>query len=96
MTHHSPGQTIATLTSAAALQKEATQQHIVFAWGEVLFTGVERLWGQLETTESLAYEDKLAAQVHVLEDATASLGLLCQNLRRTSRRLKRHLQALRA
>jgi hypothetical protein len=38
----------------------------------------------------------LVAQVHVLEEATASLGPLYHALGRTCRRLKRHLQSLRA
>jgi hypothetical protein len=57
---------------------------------------VARVWAQLDTAERLAYEEKLAAQVHVLEDATASLALLSDTLERTCRRLKRHLQALRS
>jgi hypothetical protein len=78
-----------------ALQKEATQQRMMFAWGKVPFTDVARVWPQLDAAERLAYENKLTARVHVLEDATASLGLLSHRLRRTSRRLERHLQALR-
>jgi hypothetical protein len=95
MTRHSPGQTIADLTAAATLQTEATHQHMVFAWGQTLFTELRWVWAQLETDEALAYEDKVAAQVHVLEDATASLGLLSHTLGRTRRRLARHLQSLR-
>jgi hypothetical protein len=95
MTQHSPGQAIAELTAAATLQTEATYQHVVFAWGQTLFTELRRVWAQLETAEGLAYEDKVAAQVHVLEDATASLGLLSDTLGRSCRRLRRHLQALR-
>jgi hypothetical protein len=94
MRRHSPGQTIATLTAATALQREATHQHLVFGWGHTLFTEVGRVWAHLDTAESLAYEDKLTAQVQVLEDATASLALLSDTLERTCRRLKRHLQAL--
>jgi hypothetical protein len=96
MRRHSSGQMIAELSAAATLQREATHQHIVFAWGHTLFTELGRVWAQLGTDESLAYEDKLAAQVHVLDDATASLALLSDTLERTCRRLKRHLQALRA
>jgi hypothetical protein len=95
MIRHHSGQTIATLTAAAMLQKDATQQRVVCGWGQILFRELGRAWARLETTESLAYEDKLAAQVHVLEDASASLGLLSHSLRHTCRRLKRHLQALR-
>ncbi|HEX9872021.1 MAG TPA: hypothetical protein VGC99_26175 [Candidatus Tectomicrobia bacterium] len=95
MTRHNPGQTMAKLTAAATLQMEATHQGAVLAWGQTLFTEVARVWAQLDTAETLAYEDKVAAQVHVLEDATASLTLLSDNLERTSRRLRRHLQSLR-
>jgi hypothetical protein len=89
MTPHSPGQTIATL------QTEAAQQRVVFAWGQTLFTELGRVWGQLDTAEALAYEEKVAAQVHVLEDATASLELLYDTLEGTCRRLRRQVQSLR-
>ena len=92
---HSPRQTIAELTTAAALQWEATHRRVVFVWGQTLFTELARVWAQLDTAEALAYEDKVAAQVHVLEDATASLELLSDTLEGTCRRLKRHLRALR-
>jgi hypothetical protein len=95
MTRHSPGQTIAKLTAAATLQTEATHQRVVFEWGQALFTELGRVWAQLETEDTLAYEDKVAAQVHVLEDATASIALLSNTLGRTCRRLTRHLQSLR-
>jgi hypothetical protein len=95
MTRHNPGQTIAKLTAAATLQMEATHQRAVLAWGQTLFTEAGRVWAQLDSAETLAYEDKVAAQVHVLEDAAASLGLLSETLERTSRRLRRHLQSLR-
>jgi hypothetical protein len=94
MTRHNPGQTIGKLTAAATLQMEATHQYTVMAWGQTLFTEVARVWAQLDCAETLAYEDKVAAQVHVLEDTTASLTLLSDTLERTSRRLRRHLQSL--
>jgi hypothetical protein len=95
MTRHSPGKMIAELTTAATLQTETTYQHVVFAWGQTLFTELRRVWAQLDTAEALAYEEKLAAQVHVLDDATTSLGLLYDTLEDTRRRLRRHLQSLR-
>jgi hypothetical protein len=76
------------------MQSEVTHQRLVFMWGQVLFTELRRVWTQLDTEEALAYEDKLAAQVHVLEDATASLELLYDTLGRSCRRLTRHLQSL--
>jgi hypothetical protein len=94
MTRHNRGKTIAELTAAATMQTEATRQRVVFEWGQTLFTELRRVWAQLETEEALAYEDKVAAQVHVLEDATASLEQLYHALGRTCRRLTRHLQSL--
>jgi hypothetical protein len=96
MKPHSPGQAMTELTAAATMQTEATHQRMVFEWGQILFTELRRVWAQLDTQEALAYEDKLVAQVHVLEEATASLGPLYHALGRTCRRLKRHLQSLRA
>jgi hypothetical protein len=96
MKGHSPGQAIAELTAAATMQMEATHQRLVFEWGQILCTELRRVWTQLEREEALAYEDKLAAQVHVLEEATASLRQLHHTLGRSCRRLKRHLQALRS
>jgi hypothetical protein len=95
MIRHNPGHTIAQLTAAATLQMEATHQRTVLAWGQTLFSELGRVWAQLDSAETLAYEDKVAAQVHVLEDATASLELLSDTLERTSRRLRRHLLSLR-
>jgi hypothetical protein len=80
MIRHSPGQMIAEMTVAATLQTETTHQRIVLAWGQALFAEVGRVWAQLDTDDTLAYEDKLAAQVHVLEDATTSLELLSDAL----------------
>jgi hypothetical protein len=91
----SPGQVVAELTTAAALQSEATHQRVVFAWGQTLFTELGRVWGELDTAEKLAHEDKVAAQVHMLEEATASLELLSDTLEGTCRRLKQHLHSLR-
>jgi hypothetical protein len=39
MIRHGSGETMATLTTAATLQREATDQHLVFAWGQALFNG---------------------------------------------------------
>jgi hypothetical protein len=94
MTRYSPGQTSAELTAAATMQTEAARQRVVFAWGQILFTELRRVWAQLDTAEALAYEDKLAAQVHVLEEATASLAELSRTLGRSCRRLKRQLRSL--
>ena len=96
MIQHSLGQTRAMLTAAATLPREAIQRRIVFAWGEVLCIELTRVWGLLDTAERLAYADKLATQVHVLDDASVSLRLLAQTLKRTGRRLQRHLHSWRS
>jgi hypothetical protein len=96
MTWHSPGQVVAELITAAVLQTETTHQHIVLAWGQALFAELGRVWAQLDIEDTLAYENKLAVQVHVLEDATASLELLSDALGGTCRRLKQHPQSLRS
>jgi hypothetical protein len=93
---HSPGKAIAELTAAATMQTEVTQQRVVFELGQTLFTELRRVWAQLDSEDSLAYEDKVAAQLHVLEEATGSLGQLYHTLGRTCRRLKRHLQSMRS
>jgi hypothetical protein len=95
MRQHSPAQTIAELTAAATMQTEISHQQVVFAWGQTIFTELRWIWARLESEEALAYEDKVAAQVHVLEEATASLRQLHDTLGGTCRRLKRHLKSLR-
>jgi hypothetical protein len=92
----SPGQGVAELTTAAARQRDATHQRVVFAWGQALFAELARVWAQLDPDDGLAYADKVAAQVHVLEDATASIEWLSDALGGTCRRLTRHLQSLRS
>jgi hypothetical protein len=94
MKMHRPEEASTELTATATMQTEATDQGVVFAWGQIMFTELRRVWAQLDTADSLAYEDQLAAQVHVLKEATASVGLLHHTLRRAGRRLARHLQSL--
>jgi hypothetical protein len=57
-------------------------------------TRLLRVWKQLEAQDGLAYEDKVAAQLHVLEEATSSLWHLHKALVRTNRTLKAHQQQL--
>jgi hypothetical protein len=62
MTWHSPGQVIAELITAAVLQTETIHQRIVLAWGQALFAELGRVWAQLDTEDTLAYEDKRGAR----------------------------------
>jgi hypothetical protein len=86
------GQTVAELTEAAAIQAEITRDRLALEWGEIVVTRLLKVWKQLEGHESLAYEDKVAAQAHILDEATSSLWHLHKSLLRTSRRLKTHYQ----
>ena len=59
---------------------------------------IERLrgvWEQIENLDTLAYEDKVTAQVRTLEEATSCLWHLHHSLVATRRLLKRHQRSLR-
>jgi hypothetical protein len=86
---------IADLVEAALLQEEFAQQRRAIEWGELVFAQLTRIWNHLEAHESLAHEDKVAAQIRVLDEATAMLWRLQKPLVRTRRLLKQHRQNLR-
>ena len=96
MTPNSPRPMSAELTAAATLHTETTRQRLLLAWGQALCAEAGRVWAALDAEETLAYEEKLATQVHVLDDAAASLRVLSHRMARTSRRYRRHLRSLRA
>jgi hypothetical protein len=95
MRQHGSEQAIAKLIEAAALQAEITQHRLALEWGQMLFTHAVRLWDKIEAHEALAYEDKVAAQVHMLAEATRSLWELHRMLARIRRVLQQHRQYLR-
>ena len=86
---------IAELAEAAALQEEVAQDRLALEWGQLLFTRLVRLWDCIEAHETLAYEDKVSAQIRVLDEATTTLWRLHRTLTQTRRLLKRHEQNLR-
>ena len=88
------GQTVADLTEAVAIQAEVDHDRLALEWGHIVVTRLLKVWKQLEAQDVLAYEDKVAAQVHVLEEATSSLWHLHKALVRTNRTLKAHRQQL--
>ena len=88
------GQTVADLTEAVAIQAEVAHDRLALEWGHIVVTRLLKVWKQLEAQDELAYEDKVAAQVHVLEDATSSLWHLHKALVRTNRTLKAHQHQL--
>jgi hypothetical protein len=83
------------LRATAAIQAEASGQHLLFEWGQTVMERLHGVWEQIETLDTLAYEDKVAAQVRTLEEATSSLWHLHHSLVATRRLLKRHQQQLR-
>jgi hypothetical protein len=52
------------------------------------------VWCQLEAFEAMAYEQKVAAQVRTLDEATGSLWHLHKALVATRRQLERHQRDL--
>jgi hypothetical protein len=83
------------LTAAATIQAEASGQRLLFEWGQYIIERLCGVWEQIENLDTLAYEDKVTAQVRTLEEATSSLWHLHHSLVATRRLLKRHQRSLR-
>jgi hypothetical protein len=94
MEQPSVGQTVADLTEAVAIQAEVSHDRLALEWAHIVVTRLLKVWKQLEVPDTLAYEDKVAAQVHILDEATSSLWHLHKALVRTNRTLKAHQQQL--
>jgi hypothetical protein len=94
MEQPSSEQTVADLTEAVAVQAEVTHDRLALEWGHIVVTRLLKVWRQLEALDGLAYEDKVAAQVRIIDEATSSLWHLHRALVRTSRTLKSHQQQL--
>lgn len=90
----SVGQTVADLTEAVAVQAEIAHDRLALEWGHIIVARLLKMWKQLEAHDALAYEDKVAAQVRILDEATSSLWHLHKALVRTNRTLKAHQQQL--
>lgn len=85
---------VADLTEAAALQAEVAHNRLALEWAQIVVTRLLTMWKRLEGHEALAYEDKVTAQVQILDEATSSLWHLHKALVRTNRRLKAHHRQL--
>jgi hypothetical protein len=92
MEQQSAGQSVADLTEAVAVQAEVAHDRLALEWGHIVVNRLLKVWKQLEAPDTLAYEDKVAAQVRILDEATSSLWHLHKALVRTSRTLKAHQQ----
>ena len=86
---------IAELVEATALQTEVAHQRLALEWGHMMLSHVVQLWDQLEALEGVAYEDKVAAQVRMLDETTGSLWRLHKMLAHTRRVLEQHRRHLR-
>ena len=94
MEQQSVDQAVADLTEAVAVQAEVAHDRLALEWGYIVVTRLLKVWNQLEVPDGLAYEDKVAAQVRIIDEATSSLWHLHRALVRTSRTLKHHQQQL--
>ena len=87
--------TLGTLVQDASVQSEISCQNLAIEWGQVLLSRLLERWGQIEAHETIAYEDKVAAQVRTLEEASTGLWYLHKELARACRMLKVHQKQLR-
>jgi hypothetical protein len=87
-------QAIDELAEGAAIQAELIGHRMTLEWGEKLFTQLANTWRALETYEALAYEDKVAVQMRVLDEATTNLWHLHKRLLHANRLLKSHRKQL--
>jgi hypothetical protein len=94
MEQQSVDQAVADLTEAVAVQAEVAHDRLALEWGYIVVTRFLKVWNQLEAPDGLAYEDKVAAQVRIIDEATSSLWHLHRALVRTGRTLKNHQQQL--
>jgi urease accessory protein UreE len=94
MEQQSVNQAVAELAEAIVVQAEVAHDRLALEWGQIVVTRLLKVWKQLEAPDVLAYEDKVAAQVRIIDEATSSLWHLHRALVRTSRTLKGHQQQL--
>ena len=94
MEQHNDGHAVAALSEAVAVQAEVAHDRLTLEWGQIVLNRLLTLWKRLESVDALAYEDNVAAQVQVLDEATSSLWHLHKSLVRTNRMLKVHHQQL--
>jgi hypothetical protein len=87
-------QAVDELAEGAAIQAELIGHRMTLEWGQKLFTQLVNTWMALESSEALAYEDKVAVQMQVLDEATASLWHLHKRLLQANRMLKSHRKQL--
>jgi hypothetical protein len=82
------------LAEATAIQREVAHQRLALMWAQMVFDQLLKVWTQIEDHETLAYEDKVAVQVGVLQQASTNLWRFQRELARTCRLLKDHQRQL--
>jgi len=87
-------QAIDEIAEGAAIQAELVGHRLALEWGQKLFAELVSAWTAWEGYEALAYEDKVAVQMQVLDEATASLWHLQKRLAQPNRLLKGHRKQL--
>ena len=87
-------QAIDELAEGEAIQAELVGHRMTLEWGQRLFTQLVNTWSVLDSYEALAYEDKVAVQMRVLDEATSSLWHLHKRLLQANRTLKSHRKQL--
>jgi hypothetical protein len=94
MEGHSSGEAMAALAEATAIQTEVAYRRLALEWGQRVFALALEVWSHIEDHETLAYEDKVGAQVRVFQQASTNLWHLQRELARTCRLLKGHQRQL--
>jgi hypothetical protein len=87
-------QAICELAEGVAIQAELVGHRLTLEWGQKLFTQLVSTWTTIEQCEGLAYEDKVAVQMRILDEATGSMWHLHKRLLQANRILKSHRKQL--
>jgi hypothetical protein len=94
MKEYGSGEAMTALAEATAVQAEVAHQRLAFMWAQMVFDQLLGVWSRIEDHETLAYEDKVEAQVGLLQQASTNLWHLQRELARTCRFLKGHQRQL--
>jgi hypothetical protein len=94
MEEYGPGEAMAALAEATAIQTEVAHQRLALMWDQMVFDQLLEVWSQIEDHETLAYEDKVEVQVGLLQQASTNLWRVQRELARTCRLLRGHQRRL--
>jgi hypothetical protein len=94
MEEHDSAEAMAALAEATAIQAEVAHQRLALMWVQMVCAQLLKVWSHIEDHETLAYEDKVGAQVGLFQQASTALWHLQRELARTCRHLKDHQRQL--